>query len=136
MRTLKELEKTRSYLFHGTPNGNIDVFEPRQAMSHGKKDGEPCIAASIYIEPAIFMAIFSGRVSCGWNSNDSGFGFYLKKSDYDHAKSENWFGYVYVFEKELFIPHMAWEWRAFQHIKPFKKIKVTFSDLPKGIKLN
>lgn len=31
---LKELEKTGKYVFHGSPDGGVDVMEPRQAYNH------------------------------------------------------------------------------------------------------
>lgn len=132
---LKKLEETGSYLFHGTPNGKIAEFEPRQAMSLGQKDGQPCVAASEYSDPSIFMAIFSGRVSCGWSSNKDNFGFYMSKRDYEMAKKENWKGYVYTFDRSNFNKYLAWEWRAYDRVKPLKKIEVDFSDLPKDIDL-
>lgn len=132
---LKRLERTGAYLFHGSPNGEITEFEPRQAMSHGEKDGKPCVAASEHLDPAIFMAIFSGRISCGWNSTNDSFGFYMNKQDFETAKRENWNGYVYVFDCSSFKKHLAWEWRAYSSVKPHQKIEVAFSDLPKDIDL-
>lgn len=135
LELLRELETTGKYLFHGTAADNIDIFEPRQAMSHGKNDGAPCIAASEYVDPAVFMAIFSGRVTCGWNSTDTSFGFYLKQFDYDMARAEGWNGFVYVFNRAEFKPYLAWEWRAHTKVKPLKKLEVSFEDLPYEIQL-
>jgi len=132
---LRELEATGKYLFHGTATDNINLFEPRQAMSHGQKDGTPCVAASEYADPAIFMAIFSGRVSCGWDSNGSNFGFHLKKSDYDEVKTAGWSGFVYVFDRSEFKPYAVWEWRTTTRVSPMKKLSVTFADLPSEIDL-
>jgi hypothetical protein len=133
--TFKELEKAGSYLFHGTSNGEIVEFEPRQAMSHGQKDGEPCVAASEHLDPAIFMAIFSGRVSCGWDSNGTSFGFYLGKSDFEKAKQEDWKGYVYAFDRSSFNVYGSWEWRSHKNVRPVQKAEVSFDDLPKDIDL-
>lgn len=132
---LEKLEEAGHYLFHGTPDGKIAEFEPRQAMSHGEKDGKPCVAASEHLDPAIFMAIFSGRASCGWNPNKDSFGFYMSKQAYEMAKRENWKGYVYIFNRSNFEKYLAWEWRAYDKVKPLKKIEVAFSDLPKDIDL-
>lgn len=134
-KRLKKLERLGSYVFHGTPNGEIVEFEPRQAMSHGKEDGEPCIAASEHIDPAIFMAIFSGRVLCGWNANETSFGFYAMKNDFEKASIEGWKGYVYVFERSNFYQYDGWEWRSHKKVKPLFKVEVSYYDLPKDIEL-
>lgn len=135
---LLALEEAGDYVFHGSPNGGIELFEPKQAVSHGIKDGKPCVAAAEYVDPAIFMSIFSGKVHCGWDSNSpDGFGFYLQRSDFEKIKNENCSGYVYVFRKadHKFEQHQDWEWRTHTKVKPLKRIQVKFSDLPRNILL-
>ncbi len=138
LRKLKKMEQTGKYLFHGTTSGSIVSFEPRQAISDGVKHGEPCVAASEYIEPAIFMAILGSRVSSGWNSDEpSDFGFYLKETDFETLRRHNATGYVYIFDRNttVFNPFMGWEWRAHENVEPLQKIEVNFADLPKKIEL-
>lgn len=134
-KSFKKLEGTETYAFHGTSNGKIIEFEPRQAISHGQKDGEPCVAASEHLDPAISMAIFSGRVSCGWDSDEKSFGFYLDRSDFEKAKKECWKGYVYVLERSSFSMYGGWEWRSHKNVMPIQKFEVSFEDLPKDIKV-
>ncbi|HSX35996.1 MAG TPA: hypothetical protein VLH84_03630 [Patescibacteria group bacterium] len=138
MDELRQLADTGDYLFHGSATNSIATLEPRQAISHGKPDGEPCIAASEQIEPAIFMAVLGSRHTGGWGKDNpprGQYGFYVRRKDYEQAKAEKWNGYVYVLPRAPFEHFAAWEWRAFMPIKPVKVIKVGFSELPAQIEL-
>ncbi len=135
MSEFSELEKTEEYLFHGSATADIEVLEPRQPMSHGRKDGLPCVAASELAEPAIFMAVFGSKKMGAWNTKDGRTTYYLLKSEFTKAKREGWSGYVYVLDRdtEKFNIHKAWEWRAYTPIKPIRKIRVDTTDIPKNI---
>lgn len=138
MDKLRELEKTNKHLFHGSLSGEIEEFEPRQARSHGKDDGAPCVAASELVGPAIFMAVLGSRKLGGWNINKNReIVYYLLRSEFDKATTENWAGFVYVLDRDrtIFKVHQAWEWRAHTHVKPTQVIRVGMGDLPKNILL-
>lgn len=136
MDELKELERKKRYVFHGSSNGDTKILEPRQAISHGKPDGVPAVFAAEVIEPAIFMAVLGNRHVGGWGKGKierGRFGFYVKKSDYQKAKKEQWHGYVYVLRREDFDHYGAWEWRTSRPVKPVKIIRVGIDDLPTEI---
>ena len=122
------------YLYHGSSDGSIELFEPRQAISFGKPDGIPAIHASDQLEPAIFMAVLGSRHVGGWGlKNGTKFGFFIIDSHFDEAKQEGWSGYVYELPKDRFSKRRDWEWAATEAIKPVKKYKVGIKDLPKDI---
>lgn len=138
MDKLQEFEKTNKYLFHGSMNGEIQEFKPRQAYSGGEADGEPCVAASAFIDPAIFMAVLGSRKLGGWmNGQDGETIYYLLRSELNQAIAENWTGFVYVLnrDQDVFKPYREFEWRAHTNVVSIEKIKVGIDDLPKNIKL-
>jgi hypothetical protein len=132
---LSELEATDLYVFHGSMNDDIDIFEPRQALSFQKPDGEPAIFAAASIQPAIFMAILGSRKAAGWDSDKftQPFGFFIAKSSWNKALQENWEGYVYALPKEKFIKGNGWVWRSTERVKPIDKFLVNTGDLPTNI---
>ena len=132
---LIELETSGLYVFHGTMNDDINAFEPRQALSFQKPDGEPAIFAAANIQPAIFMAILGSRKVAGWDSDRfiPPFGFFIAQSSWDKAKQENWEGYVYALPKQNFVKGNGWVWRATEKVKPVGKFLVGIDDLPTEI---
>jgi hypothetical protein len=135
---LTRLQAEECYVFHGSLKGDIVELTPRQAYSHGKPDGPPCIAAPERIEPPLFMAILGSRHIGGWGKGTierGQFGFFANKQDYQTAKQAQWSGYMYVLPKSDFEHVGAWEWRASKSVTPIKVFKVDFSNLPSNIAL-
>jgi hypothetical protein len=66
---LSQLEATNEHLFHGSPDGTIEVLEPRQSThipdlnnpDESILDGQPAVAATPYAELATFRAIINGK---------------------------------------------------------------------------
>jgi hypothetical protein len=139
LKKLKELEASGKYVFHGSASGNISQLDPRQAVSFGKSDGEPCVATSQYLSLAIFMAVIGSKKAGGWGMegmkpSEPHF-MYLDKSAWDKAQAENWHGFVYVCNKALFRQHNEWEWRSTNSVKPIEIIPVSLKDLPDDINI-
>lgn len=150
-KKLLQLEKTGRYVFHGSPNGNIDILEPRQSMhfpdlpksTEGIPDGEPSVSATPYSDIATFRALINRKNipfnhSSGFGVNDSG----IKNFSISDAKIleeiKEKKGFVYVFNKNEFEPYSrnghaeenSMEWRAYKSVKPIEIIEVSHEDLP------
>jgi hypothetical protein len=146
---LIEMENSGKYVFHGSPNGDIKILEPKQGkhvpdLSKPEEtilDGNPAVSATPYAEFAIFRAIINKKNSPGFNS---GFGFKNKKREF-HVSSQEVLeitkdkkGFVYVFNKDEFEPYSRngkphkdlMEWRSYEKVKPVDVIEVTYDDLP------
>jgi hypothetical protein len=132
---LSELEATGLYVFHGSMNNNIEIFEPRQALSFQKPDGESAVFAASSIEPAVFMAILGSRKAAGWDSDKfiPPFGFFIAQSAWNKAHQEQWQGYVYALPMEKFIKGNGWVWRSTEKVQPVHKFVVSIEDLPLSI---
>lgn len=136
---LKELEQTGKYLFHGSVQGNIHEFEPRQAYTWitGKKepDGEPAVFASEFADIAVHKALINSSNIHGHFYSS----FYNDEAGrIRHGASEETIrqlvdprGYVYVFDKTSFQKRHIIDWVCFQAIRPIKVIAVDKTDLPK-----
>ncbi len=110
----KELEKyfkSGKYVFHGTDNGKIKKFEPRQSYNIDKngvrfKDGEPAVFASQSIEVTIFYAIFNNinipMGSFSVRTINKVTSLSATKDKIEFFKKNKIKGYVYVFEKKFF----------------------------------
>lgn len=141
---LLKLEKTKKYVFHGSPS-NLSFLSPNQAegenMKTGEmeKDGDPAICASDLADQAIFRALINEKRS----SANSRTGFRTDKADkqffwttqnlLDIAKNNN--GRVYAIERNQFKKFEGHEWRSKRSIVPHIVIEVSFEDLPKNIKI-
>ncbi len=142
---LLELEKEGKYLFHGSPIGNLDELKPHQAyiVSRGGKDmvkdGEPCIAATPYLEIAIFAAFMSKSKSnfsvSATSMEDVVIKLKASEEALETAKSQK--GFVYVLDKAGFVPrsgnNYCMEWRSSTFVKPLWVFEVSYEDLPKNI---
>ncbi len=137
-KELHELEATGRYVFHGSPVADIEEMEPRQAFNWTtgakQKDGDPCVATTPYADIAIFRSIMrEDWTSFGKNDDES---LSLKASKKALEISRDKTGYIYVFEKDAFVPHQdpqGMEWRAHVPQKPAQIIHVSFRDLPENI---
>lgn len=137
--------KTRGYLFHGSPNGEIELLEPRQALHHGKPDGEPAVCAAEDVYRSIFISLLNRSVlgdeaksaGSGWSRDGNGPTIYkATKNLLDAAKTSK--GYLYLLNPNDF----AWvelddpkhgkkrELRSNKPVRPVGKIKVRLTDFP------
>lgn len=149
---LSQLEATDEHLFHGSPNGNIEILEPRQSThipdltnpDESILDGQPAVAATPYAELATFRAIINGKNvpikhTSGFGITDREKSFRVSSPEVlEHAKDKK--GYVYVFDKKDFKPYDrdnpdnprdgVMEWRSHTPVRPIDKIEVSSDDLP------
>ncbi len=145
---LNGLEKTGQYVFHGSPDGDIDILTPRQAHhvpdiskpSEKIEDGLPSVSATPYADFAVFRALVNKKNLPG---GLSGFGFKDKVKEFRLSNKKqvellsDKVGYVYVFNKSDFEPYSRsgvkqetyMEWRAYSEVKPIEVVNVTFKDL-------
>lgn len=140
---LENLEKEGVYLFHGSSQPALEVLEPRQSytipegQSERVLDGEPAVAASPYIDIAIFRALVHGESS--FTSSVSGdkpaqLSFIASKEALQEAKQTK--GYIYVLSRDAFSPRgheKGMEWRAHEPVKPLEIVEVDFEDLPQQL---
>lgn len=125
---------TVPHLFHGSSKGNIKLFEPRQAITFGRPDGQPAVHATDEIEAAIFMAVLGSRHVGGWGlKNTTKFGFFIIDIHFEEAKKKNWLGYVYSLPSQTFYNRRKWEWISTKPIKPLDSFAVGIENLPKNI---
>src|SRR3989344_4707378 len=136
------LEKEGRFVFHGSPISNIEELEPRQAhtIPKGEKelvnDGNPAVAASPYVEIAIFRALIKiGRSAFG-SDGEGNLYFEASQKALDAAKTR--VAYIYVLAKEDFVPKsgapmMAMDWRSEKPAKPVEIIEIGYQDLPNQI---
>jgi hypothetical protein len=135
------LRTQNSFLFHGTPRGDIVEIEPRQALNNDNQvlDGPPAIFASSLPSIAIFLAITSGRgrktsYAGRRYTGDEDVTFYATEDVLATIADPNNHGYVYIFNnKEPFINLRGHEFTSIQPCKPLGKVKVTNSDMPMTI---
>ena len=149
---LQQLEETNQHVFHGSPDGDIEILEPRQGThipdaTKPKEtilDGEPAVSATPHAELATFRAIINRKNipishSSGFGTTDGRKHFRVSSPEVlEHAKDKK--GYVYVFDKKDFKPYDreqpenpregAMEWRAYTPVKPVDVIEVSSNDLP------
>jgi hypothetical protein len=146
---LLQLEQEGNYLFHGSPDGDIQVLEPKQGkhvpdLSKPDEvilDGKPAVSTTPYVDFAIFRAIINKKnIPIPFIS---GFGFKNGKKEFHVSKKEaleiakNKKGFVYVFTKDDFEPYQRgeginltqMEWRSYKEVKPVGVIEVTYEDL-------
>lgn len=151
---LLSLEGSGEYLFHGSPDGNIEELEPRQAhhipdLSEPTKvipDGRPAVSTTPHAKLAIFRAIVN-RKNIDLQEWHSGFGVtngvqeFRVSSPEVLKQVEGKKGFVYAFDKKYFKPYTcgkgedegrleSMEWRAYEKVKPVEVVEVTDADLP------
>lgn len=149
---LHELELKNSYVFHGSPDGNIEMLEPRQGrhipdLSNPTQfilDGNPAVSATPYADIAIFRAIINRKnIKLDYNSGFSvtnGKPYFRVASQDVLYEAKDKKGFVYIFDKKEFEPYSrdgnarpeSMEWRSYKPIKPLDKIEVYYDDLSLG----
>lgn len=144
---LLELEKEGKYLFHGSPVANLKEIIPHQAyttLQEGGdmvKDGESCVAATPYLDIAIFRALVTkGKSSFSVSATsieDAIMELKANQEAIENSKGQT--GYVYVLDKTGFVPrsenNYCMEWRSSTSVKPLWMFEVNFEDLPQNIEI-
>lgn len=140
-KKLLALERN-GFLFHGSPH-KIKVLELRQPVNFNIKKnkylthGKPCVAATPYVDIAIFRAIINKtNFPPSGKSYAASFGInpQTKKLNLGTTKNvlkrlANQCGYVHILNKKHFLKRSLWEWRSSKEVKPLKVIKVSAHDL-------
>ena len=104
--------QTRGYLYHGTPNPNITVLEPREAVHSGRNDGAPAVCAGKNLQYSIFISLF----------NRSRHIYLLDPEDFDWIILED---PTHKSRREL---------RSLKAVKPVARIEVNPSDFKHEVK--
>lgn len=144
-RVLKNFEKRGLHLFHGSDNGTIKIFRPRQAYNFAtgkeKKDGKPAVYATPSLDIAIFMAIFSATnmpqgLDSMYEKRKGKTLFFVSRKTKMQLKNST-AGYVYLFDKDDFKQKESGlsEWIRHTSVKPLTKFKITAHDLPRSIRI-
>lgn len=147
---LKNLEAEGKYVFHGSENSNIDLFEPRQAYNYktGTKepDGEPAVFASSEADYAIVMSLINKKncpngfhSSLGTSLNEKGEEYLcirISKKAIEQL-DENSIGYVYFFDKNNFVQSgkRKVEYKSMSEVPSIDVVAVTKADLPPNIEI-
>ena len=142
---LLELEAEGKYLFHGSENPNLDHLEPRQGYNFRdgiqEPDGEPAVFTSNRADYAILMALVNkhncpkGYASSAGTEDDEKGEIVLKlKATKESIEqlTEDSSGYVYIFDKNLFVPRedRRVEFVSKVPVTSVNKIEVFKWDLP------
>jgi hypothetical protein len=148
---LKQLEEAGEHLFHGSPDGTLEVLEPRQSthtpdLSKPEEtilDGEPAVSATPYADIATFRSLINGNNipfdhSSGFGVNAKGEKNFQVSSPSVLEAIRDKKGYVYVFNKNEFKPFSRhgeikegnMEWRAHKPVSPVDVVEVGHEDLP------
>lgn len=142
---LLSLEKEGKFVFHGSPD-KIKELKPRQPLIyniHNKKQekhGNLCVAATPYVDIAIFRAIVNSK---NFSKDDYASSFGINKNDTIRLattksvleKIQDKKGFVHIISRELFDKFSGMEWRSEKTIKPEEIVSVTAEDLPPDIQL-
>lgn len=148
---IEKLSSTGRYVFHGSPIGNIETFEPRQAHDLNIPDEEPAVFATELTDIAIFMALVNKQNSINPSEpyqsgtsvgRDHDGNYYVKdlratKNLLDGARLPTASGFVYVFPIDVFTRRAKkeGEFRSLKPVEPLYSIQVTSKDLPEKIRV-
>jgi len=141
--------KTRGYLFHGSPNGDITLLEPRQANHNRKPDGQPAVCASDSVWDSMFKGLYNrqqlvGQVlhNSGWEHTNGILKYYASKNLADAAKTAK--AHLYLVDPVQF----EWvglepdpdhgdrkELRSLAPVKPLARITFNLSDFPHPVEI-
>ena len=138
--------KTRGYLFHGSPNGEIESLEPRQANHKGLPDGKPAVCAATDPYRSIFISLLNrGHLTAvpkpaarsGWSRvGDQPTIFSATQNLIDAVQEAT--GYIYLLDPGDFrwidlepdIHGPRRELRSLRTVDPLHKIEASISDFP------
>lgn len=148
---LKQLEEAGEHLFHGSPDGTLEILEPRQSthtpdLSKPEDtilDGEPAVSATPYADIATFRSLINHKNipfdhSSGFVMNARGEKNFQVSSPEVLETIKDKKGFVYVFDRNEFRPFSRngeakesnMEWRAYTPVKPVDVVEVDHEDLP------
>lgn len=133
---LRTLAATGQFVFHGS-GVQLACLEPRQAISHGKPDGEPAVCAASDPDTAIFMAIMDSAKrmvlangeSCksGYTPDRNGDRFYATTNLVEAMRTCQ--GWVHVLSRDCFKPYYGEEeMRSSEAVSPLETVAVTLDD--------
>jgi len=140
---------TRGYLFHGSPRGDIELLEPRQANHSGEPDGEPAICASDSFWDSMFKGIYNAhhlpvpeKYKSGWSNDGSNLSYYSTENLSKAAKGAT--AHLYLLDPTDF----KWvdlglgsddkprrELRSMKPVLPLTKIDFNLSDFPHQVEI-
>lgn len=138
--------KTRGYLFHGSPNGEIESLEPRQANHKGLPDGKPAVCAATDPYRSIFISLLNRdhltvtpkpSARSGWSRvGNQPTVFSATQNLIDLAQIAT--GYIYLLDPTGFkwidlepdVHGSRRELRSLREVKPLHRIKTSLSDFP------
>jgi len=136
-KRLLKLGKTGNYVFHGSPNGDIKMLEPRRCKVENSDDS--LVFATEAPEVAIFRSMISRNIFPDDDNYASLFGMRRGKLYFEVSPSvfkelnNSKEGYVYVIPKSEFKKLSKIELVLHEPIQPVEVIRVTSKDLPEGI---
>jgi len=135
------LETEGKFLFHGSPLLLKELI-PKQLVNFDRKtgekskDGNPAVAATQFVDIAIFRAIVNPRNFPFGKGYGSSFGMTpegnirleITQKTWEHLQGK--MGYVYVLPRQGFSPFRSWDWRSEREVVPLEVITVSAEDLP------
>ncbi|MEI6650098.1 MAG: hypothetical protein WCL23_01540 [Candidatus Moraniibacteriota bacterium] len=137
---LLSLEKEGKYVFHGSYE-RVEALEPHQACGYDEEtgrhenDGEPAVFASTYADCAIFRSLIHGKEFENKTGIDDHDQLHFTAGQILMERAKDKIGYVYVLDKRKFGDFRGMDCRSPETVHPIEVIEVTFSDLPKGVKV-
>ena len=143
----KKYSESGEYVFHGSPNGGIEVLEPKQAYVTIKgekiKDGKPAVFASKDYNLSLVHAVLGNSVL--WKEG-SGFRtsvsngivkVWITREMSELLENNNPIGCIYVLKKENFSKSSRDEEVVSRDVVvPVEKIKVGKEELLKSVSMN
>lgn len=140
---------TRGYLFHGSPIGNIEILEPKQASHSGKPDGKPAVCASDSFWDSMFKGLYNDhhlpvkdRYKSGWSNDGSNLSYYSTENLSKAA--EGAVAHLYLLDPGDFMwvdlsfgqdnkPRR--ELRSMEPVLPLAKIDFNLSEFPHKVEI-
>jgi hypothetical protein len=125
---LRKLEE-KQYLFHGSDNGDIKVFEPRPSEDMARGKEPPAVYATGDSAFALFRAFTRWRYysKFGYGS-DTGYVFEMTPGNRKRILKKNELGYIYIFKrgdfKKRFKDKENLEFVSTKYVKPIAVIPI------------
>lgn len=127
------------HLFHGSPNSEILVLEPRPASDVDKSNtfnNDTAVFASDNITSCVLFAVMRDRSKLPNTVRDGTWSVYWEEDNSVTAEiPKKWqphlpliTGYLYILPKETFLENKGNQWKSKEVVKPIAKIKVNFQD--------
>lgn len=113
------------FLYHGSPNGEIEEFEPKISGGSGERYGALVYAAPDIATASIFMANIKGNWSAG---RFSGVPYALIPMPWDKFIKNDAGGFIYVLPSDTFNFERGrgmgeYEWASKDKVVPIRKIQ-------------